>query len=47
MHQRLDDDLQRELHRRWPDPFRIVQLKKLKLRVKDHLHGFIRQPKSA
>ena len=35
MHQRLDEDLRRELRRRSPDPFRIVQLKKLKLRVKD------------
>lgn len=41
MHQRLDEDLRRELRRRSPDPFRIVQLKKLKLRVKDRLYGLM------
>jgi hypothetical protein len=39
IHQRLDEQLRRELRRRWPDPLRIVQLKKLKLRVKDRLYG--------
>jgi uncharacterized protein YdcH (DUF465 family) len=39
IHQRLDDTLQRELRRRWADPLKIVQLKKLKLRVKDRLYG--------
>jgi hypothetical protein len=39
MHQRIDKSLRRELRRRWPDPFRVIQLKKLKLRVKDRLHG--------
>ncbi len=39
MHQRIDEALRRELRRRWPDPFRVIQLKKLKLRVKDRLHG--------
>ena len=39
MHQKIDDALRRELRRRWPDPFRVIQLKKLKLRVKDRLHG--------
>jgi uncharacterized protein YdcH (DUF465 family) len=46
MHQRLDDDLQQEMRRRWPNQLRIVELKKLKLRVKDHLYGFIRQPQN-
>jgi uncharacterized protein len=39
MHQRIDEALRRELRRRWPDPFRVIQLKKLKLRVKDRLNG--------
>ena len=39
MHQRIVEALRRELRRRWPDPLRVIQLKKLKLRVKDRLHG--------
>ena len=39
IHQRIDEALRRELRRRWPDPLRVIQLKKLKLRVKDRLHG--------
>ena len=39
MHQKIDEALLRELRRRWPDPLRVIQLKKLKLRVKDRLHG--------
>jgi uncharacterized protein YdcH (DUF465 family) len=34
-HQRIDRALRDELKRRRPDPVRAVQLKKLKLRVKD------------
>ena len=37
MHQRIDEALRRELQRRWPDPFKVSQLKKRKLRVKDRL----------
>jgi uncharacterized protein len=36
-HQRLDQQLRSELHRRWPDMLRIQKLKKLKLVVKDQL----------
>ena len=39
MHQKIDEALRRELRRHWPNPFRVIQLKKLKLRVKDRLHG--------
>jgi hypothetical protein len=39
IHQRIDDSLRRELRRPWPEPFRIIRLKKLKLRVKDRLYG--------
>jgi hypothetical protein len=41
MHQRIDEALRRELRRPWPEPFRIIRLKKLKLRVKDRLHGLM------
>ncbi|MFM1982831.1 MAG: hypothetical protein RJB22_1550 [Pseudomonadota bacterium] len=37
-HQRLDEALRNEQHRRMPDVFRIQRLKKLKLIVKDRLH---------
>jgi uncharacterized protein len=36
-HQRLDEHLQRIQMRRWPDPFEVVRLKKLKLILKDRL----------
>ena len=39
IHQRIDEALRRELRRRWPHPLRVIQLKKLKLRVKGRLHG--------
>jgi hypothetical protein len=37
-HQRLDEQLRIEQSRRLPDVVRVVQLKKLKLAVKDRLH---------
>jgi uncharacterized protein YdcH (DUF465 family) len=37
-HQRVDTLLQIEQRRRWGDPFRIMRLKKLKLRIKDLIH---------
>ena len=40
-HQRVDEQLRLESGRRWPDPFRIMRLKKLKLRIKDRLNGFL------
>jgi hypothetical protein len=46
IHQRIDDDLRRELRRRWPDPLRVLQLKKLKLRVKDRLYGLTPKPRT-
>jgi hypothetical protein len=38
IHQRLDDEIRRELKRRLPDTTRLLRLKKLKLAVKDRLH---------
>lgn len=37
-HQKLDEALRVEQSRRWPDVVRIMQLKKLKLAIKDRLH---------
>lgn len=39
-HQRIDRLLQLEQRRRWSDPFRLIRLKKLKLRIKDLIHRF-------
>ena len=39
VHRRLDDQIGRELKRRFPDSIRLLRLKKLKLAVKDRLHG--------
>jgi uncharacterized protein len=38
-HQKLDDALRQELSRRWPDPLRTAQLKKMKLAIKDRLYS--------
>jgi hypothetical protein len=38
VHKRLDDEIRRELKRRFPDAIRLLRLKKLKLIVKDRLH---------
>ena len=37
VHKRLDDEIRRELKRRFPDAIRLLRLKKLKLAVKDRL----------
>lgn len=39
-HSRIDGALRDEQRRPAPDPFRLGQLKKLKLRVKDLMHRF-------
>lgn len=41
VHRKLDDEIRRELARRFPDSIRLLRLKKLRLAVKDRLHhGF-------
>jgi len=40
-HQRIDEQLRLESGRRRPDPFKLMRLKKLKLRIKDRLSGFM------
>jgi hypothetical protein len=39
-HQRIDRLLRIEQRRPWSNPFRLMRLKKLKLRVKDLIHRF-------
>ncbi len=36
-HQRIDETLRMETRRRWPDLFRVMRLKKIKLAIKDRL----------
>jgi len=36
-HQRIDERIRVESGRRWPDPFEVMRLKRLKLRIKDRL----------
>jgi hypothetical protein len=36
-HQRIDEELRLEAKRRWPDVFKMMRLKKRKLRIKDRL----------
>jgi uncharacterized protein YdcH (DUF465 family) len=43
-HQKLDDQLRRAQGRRFPDPFEIARLKKLKLAIKDRLARLLRRP---
>jgi hypothetical protein len=45
LHRRLEDEIRRELKRRFPRPFRLLRLKKLKLAVKDRLYRLSRQPR--
>jgi hypothetical protein len=42
IHRRLDDEISRELKRRFPDTMRLLRLKKLKLAIKDRLHRHLR-----
>lgn len=47
VHQRIDEELQQEQRRRWRDPFRVMRLKKLKLRAKDLIQRCILTPERA
>lgn len=46
LHHRLDEQIRFELKRRVPDSLRLLRLKKLRLRVKDRLHGLDWQPQA-
>ena len=43
-HERIDRALREEQKRRLADGFRLMQLKRLKLRAKDLIHRFTRKP---
>lgn len=43
-HRMLEREIGRELRRRMPDAFRVAQLKKHKLAVKDRLHLHLPAP---
>lgn len=43
-HQRLDELLRREQKFRFPNPLRLMRLKRMKLSVKDRLVRLARQP---
>jgi uncharacterized protein len=43
VHSRLEAEIRRELKARWPDRNRVTRLKKLKLAIKDRLHGTARR----
>lgn len=47
IHRRLDDEIRRELKRRFPDTIRLLRLKKLRLVVKDRLHRRLRKTRLA
>jgi len=47
VHARLESEIRRELKTRWPDRERVTRLKKLKLAIKDRLHGTARRTLSA
>ena len=47
VHHKLDGEIRRELKKRVPDSFRLLRLKKLKLAVKDRLHGHLLEPQMA
>lgn len=42
IHRRLDEEIRRELRRRFPDSIRLLRLKKLKLAIKDRLFAYQR-----
>lgn len=47
VHQRIDEELRQEQRRRSRDPFRIMRLKRLKLRAKDLIHRLTLRPGKA
>ncbi len=42
VHSRLEAEIRCELKARWPNRDRVTRLKKLKLAIKDRLHGTAR-----
>ena len=46
LHMRLEAEIKRELGHRWPDTGRVNRLKKIRLAIKDRLHGTARRAMS-
>lgn len=46
-HRRIDEALRAEQRRRFPNPFEIVRLRKLKTAIKDRLAAMARKPMPA
>ncbi|WP_162888157.1 DUF465 domain-containing protein [Sphingomonas mesophila] len=46
-HQRVDELIRREQRRRAPDMFKLMRLKKLKLKIKDVIHRLVLKPSRA
>lgn len=44
IHHRLDEEIRREMKRRFPDSIRLLRLKKLRLAIKDRLHRIVPMP---
>ncbi|CAA9514198.1 MAG: hypothetical protein AVDCRST_MAG91-1807 [uncultured Sphingomonadaceae bacterium] len=44
IHRRLDEEIRRELKRRFPDSVRLLRLKKLRLAIKDRLYRIAPRP---
>jgi hypothetical protein len=42
VHRRLDEEIRREIKRRFPDSIRLLRLKKLRLAVKDRIASGMR-----
>jgi len=42
VHRKLDDEIEHEAKRNWPDAFRLARLKKLRLALKDRITGHIK-----
>ncbi len=47
IHRRLDEEIRRELKRRFPDNVRLLRLKKLRLAIKDRLYRIVPRPSPA
>lgn len=45
LHRKLDDEIRGELSRRYPESFKLLRLKKLRLTIKDRLQRLSAPPR--